>query len=208
MAQHSGKIASCCVGGKTTQMILSNTEIVEAIKAGKIAIGGIAGMDPVEKPFNTSAVDLHLGNEVRIPELDAPVAMDLRGKNIADFLLKHSRKITITEEQPYTLTKGVFALTNTLEKVDFPLLDGQCYSARVEGKSSLARCGILVHFTAPTIHAGFKGPITLEMINLGPIPFLLYPGMAVCQLIIEEVNGSPVDAPNQFKGQTDPTGAA
>jgi dCTP deaminase len=75
---------------------------------------------------------------------------------------------------------------NTLERVNFRVRqDQQCYSARVEGKSSLARCGILIHFTAPTIHAGFEGRITLEMINMGVHNLLLYPGMFVCQLIIE-----------------------
>ena len=96
----------------------------------------------------------------------------------------------------------------TLETVSFPLNSAGdiCYSARVEGKSSLARCGMLVHFTAPTIHSGFYGPITLEIINLGASGILLYPEMFVCQLIIEEVRGQPVDAPNQFRGQQGPTG--
>ena len=70
----------------------------------------------------------------------------------------------------------------------------------------MTRCGILIHFTAPTIHAGFEGTITLEIINLGPIEFLLYPDMRICQLIIEEVKGIPTDAPNQFRGQKDAVG--
>jgi dCTP deaminase len=94
-----------------------------------------------------------------------------------------------------------------MESVDFPLNNsGECFSARVEGRSSLARCGIPVHFTAPTIHAGFAGTITLEMINLGAHDFLLIPSMFVCQLVIEEVKGCPVNAPNQFRGQTNPAG--
>lgn len=98
-------------------------------------------------------------------------------------------------------------LGQTLETVSFPLhTTGTCYSTRVEGKSSLARCGMLVHFTAPTIHAGYYGTITLEMINLGASGILLYPEMFVCQLIIEEAQGSPVHAPGQFRGQQDPTG--
>ena len=187
-------------------MVLSNVEIVKAIKDGLIKVDGIAGMDPSEKPFNTSAVDLRLGSEISIPLDDAPVALDLRKPNIAPYLAKHSRKVEITHEQGYTLKPHQFVLANTVERVDFPIRDGQCYSARVEGKSSLARCGILIHFTAPTIHAGFNGTITLEIINLGPVAFLLYPEMFVCQLIIEEVKGCPVNAPNQFKGQIHPAG--
>ena len=99
-------------------------------------------------------------------------------------------------------------LAQTFENVNFPLnSEGEVtYSARVEGKSSLARCGILIHFTAPTIHAGFSGPITLEIINLGPFTFLLSPGMYICQLIIEEVKGTPLSAPNQFSGQSTQAG--
>ncbi|HWY76967.1 MAG TPA: hypothetical protein VN281_15195, partial [Verrucomicrobiae bacterium] len=87
-----------------------------------------------------------------------------------------------------------------------PTTGKSCLSARVEGKSSLARCGVIVHFTAPTIHAGFEGTITLEMINLGPLNFLLYPDIYICQLIIEEVKGIPTETPNQFKGQNHPAG--
>jgi dCTP deaminase len=79
-------------------------------------------------------------------------------------------------------------------------------AARVEGKSSLARCGLLVHFTAPTIHAGFEGTITLEMINLGAYPILLYPGMEISQLIVEQVVGTPRAAASQFQSQSTPVG--
>jgi dCTP deaminase len=136
-----------------------------------------------------------------------PIQLDLRNPGIAQFWAKHSRSHQITEAQPFSLTPNQLVLAKTLERVDFPLNnDGECFSARVEGRSSLSRCGILVHFTAPTIHAGFSGTITLEIINLGSHNFLLTPGMFVCQLIIEEVKGCPVNAPNQFKGQAGPAG--
>jgi dCTP deaminase len=61
---------------------------------------------------------------------------------------------------------------------------------------------LLVHFTAPTIHAGFAGNITLELINLGAIPILLYPEAPICQLIIEEVQGVPFRNDSQFQGQS------
>ncbi len=114
------------------------------------------------------------------------------------------------DAQPFRLERNQFVLANTIERVDFPLqTDATSYAARVEGRSSLARCGILVHFTAPTIHAGFVGTITLEIINLGFTPFLLLllrPNLPICQLIIEEVRGAPALAPNQFLGQTNPEG--
>jgi dCTP deaminase len=76
----------------------------------------------------------------------------------------------------------------------------------VEGKSSYARCGLLVHFTAPTIHAGFSGTITLELINFGPLKIELYPDMPICQLIVEQVSGMPFRNDSQFQGQSRPGG--
>jgi dCTP deaminase len=188
-------------------MILSNTAILEAIDRGALAIEPLAGKDPSAPPFNTSAVDLRLGTEILVPQANYPLALDLRKPGISYFLHQHSKRRVISDDQPYTLKNGTFVLGNTMEKVDFPILEGQqCYSARVEGKSSLARCGILVHFTAPTIHAGFRGTITLEMINFGGTDFLLYPRMFICQLIVEEVTGSLIGAPNQFSGQIGPAG--
>ena len=188
-------------------MILSNIAILDAIQRGALTIVPLAGTDPSASPFNTSAVDLRLGTEILLPKADQPLALDLRKKGISLFLKQHCHSHKISEHQPFTLKKGTFVLGNTMEKVGFPLLtDQQCYSGRVEGKSSLSRCGILIHFTAPTIHAGFTGTITLEIINLNEIDFLLYPGMPICQLIIEEVKGYPTGAPNQFIGQTQPAG--
>lgn len=76
-------------------------------------------------------------------------------------------------------------------------------AARVEGRSSLARLGLAVHLTAPTIHAGFKGPIQLEMINHGLVPIRLKAGMRICQLIFEMTLGTPEKGyKGQFLGQT------
>jgi len=183
-------------------MILSNSEIAKCLAQKKFCIGGLDSSDPTREPFNTSAIDLRLANEIVVPEGDTPTQLDLSQGSIAKFLSKHSKSCIISEDQPYSLVHGRFVLARTKESVDFPISGNEFYSARVEGKSSLARCGILVHFTAPTIHAGFAGTITLEIINLGPQIFLLKPDMFVCQLIIEEVKGKPASAPSQFQGQT------
>jgi len=93
-------------------------------------------------------------------------------------------------------------LAKTRERVELPIIsDAPCLAARVEGKSAYARCGLLVHFTAPTIHAGFAGTLALEVINRGSIPILLYPGTPICQLIIEQVDGIPFRNESQFQGQ-------
>jgi dCTP deaminase len=88
-----------------------------------------------------------------------------------------------------------------------PIGDGGPWlAARVEGRSSYARCGLLVHFTAPTIHAGIDGTITLELINLGSLDIMLYPGMPICQLILEKLDAKPFANESQFQGQTRPGG--
>jgi dCTP deaminase len=98
-------------------------------------------------------------------------------------------------------------LGKTLERVALPVVtEGTCLAARIEGKSSYARCGLLVHFTAPTIHSGFAGTITLELINLGPCDIALIPGAPICQLIVEEVRGVPFKNNSQFQGQTNAGG--
>lgn len=192
-------------------MILSNMEIINCINSGLFTIGNIAGLDPTKPPFNTSAVDLRLGDEVFEPnQVPSPSQLDLTNPGIAGHLTNNGTSYKISQSQPYSLPPNKLVLSKTLETVDFPLLNASstCYSARVEGKSSLARCGILVHFTAPTIHAGFRGSITLEIINLGVHNLLLIPGMYVCQLIIEEVKGVPSGAPSQFHGQSTAVGNA
>ena len=75
-------------------------------------------------------------------------------------------------------------------------------AARVEGKSSLARLGLAVHVTAPTIHAGFDGHTQLEIINHGGVPIRLRTGMRIYQLIFEQTLGTPVKGySGRFSGQ-------
>lgn len=87
------------------------------------------------------------------------------------------------------LRPGQFVLAWTRERVCLPR--PARFAARVEGKSSLARLGIGVHVTAPTIHAGFQGQIQLEMRNNGVLHVRLLPGMRICQLIFEMSLGVP-----------------
>jgi dCTP deaminase len=65
----------------------------------------------------------------------------------------------------------------------------QHLGGRVEGKSSIARIGLFVHISAPTIHPGFDNRIALEFYNVGPLPIRVRPGDPICQLILERVEG-------------------
>jgi dCTP deaminase len=189
-------------------MILSNVKIHEALDARRLIIAPEPTPRRKESgsaacPYQTSSVDLTLGNEIAYFKEGLPISIDLRRGNFADLFGPNSESRTITVEQPYTLNPGKLVLGKTRERVELPIVPSQpCLAARVEGKSSYARCGLLVHFTAPTIHAGFQGTITLELLNLGAIPILLYPGAPICQLIIEQVDGVPFRNDSQFQGQS------
>ncbi len=195
-------------------MILSNISIQEAIDKGLLLI------DPPPEPkrptrdgppcpYQTSAVDLRLGDEVAWFKRQLPVQIDLRQGGFSKLFTADTDRVQLTQGTPFPLEPGRFVLAKTLEQINLPLRDnGTCLAARVEGRSSFSRCGLLVHFTAPTIHAGYQGTLTLEMMNFGPYPILLYKHIPICQLIIEQVHGAPFSNPSQFQGQTRPGGAS
>lgn len=162
-------------------------------------------------PYDTHSVDLSLGDEIVIPE-PGTYTFDLaQPEPLSPFLTRNSRRVSIHPETAFPLKPHQFILGRTREFVSLPIDHPEnvetCLAARIEGKSSRARVGLLIHFTAPTVHPGFSGTLTLEMINLGPTSILLRPGMSIAQLIIEEVKGIPRPNPSQFQGQTNPEGA-
>ena len=193
-------------------MLLSNLEIHKALDTGRLVI------DPEPQPrtkeigvkycpYDTHTVDLRLGNELTIPKPGAYAYDFLAQGNIADLIAQSSKKQTLTEDRPFRLKPNKFVLAQTLESIELPIDKGPPYlAARIEGKSSRARCGLLVHFTAPTVHPEWKGQLTLEIINLGQTPFLLHSGMPIAQLLIEQVAGEIQSNQSQFQGQVTPEG--
>jgi dCTP deaminase len=195
-------------------MILSNVELHKALDTGRIIIRP----EPrprlktaeTASPYGTHSVDLTLAPEISIPE-KGTFSWDLmQPGSIADLLGRMSKQVAIDPESGYSLACNKFILGKTVEWIELPILRHlkNCLAARIEGKSSRARCGLLVHFTAPTVHPGFQGTLTLEIINLGPVPFMLRPEMPIAQLIVEEVKGIPHANPSQFQGQQTPEGKA
>ena len=143
-----------------------------------------------------------LVDEISYFKSDLALSDNLTRGGFAKLFGPNSEQRKITTEQPYLLKPNHFVLGKTLEIVSLPIVSkGTCLAARIEGKSSYARCGLLIHFTAPTIHSGFSGTITLELINLGPCDIALVPGAPICQLIIEEVREVPFKNNSQFQGQ-------
>jgi dCTP deaminase len=197
-------------------MILSNIKMQEALESGRLIITPkplpLRPSVGQKCPYDTHTVNLTLGTELSIPQ-SGPYTFDLEsGANLSSFLSKNSDKISIPAAG-YALKRSQFILGVTREVVALPIdhpinqETGRCLAARVEGRSSIARCGVLVHFTAPTIHPDFEGTITLEIINMGPAPFMLRAGMPIAQLIVEEVEGIPFKKEDrQFQGQRAPEG--
>lgn len=193
-------------------MILSNASILRALDERRLTLDP----EPAPRyptpgancPFQTSSVDLRLGDEISWMKAGLAVSMDLRDGKFTHLFERNSETVRITVAQPFMLSHGQYVLGRTKEVVGLPIrTDGPCLAARIEGRSSYARSGLLVHFTAPTIHAGFQGSITLEMINLGPYPIGLYPGAPICQLILEQVEGTPYANESQFHNQRKPGGS-
>ncbi len=201
-------------------MILSNVELHKVLDNGRLVITPepkprFSSIDGGHCPFDTHSVDLRLGNEIIVPRPGCYAYDHTQTAKLTEHLSQNSERYTITEQQPFKLNRDQFILGITHERIDLPLKQGPpsgdggpftCLAARIEGKSSRARTGLLIHFTAPTVHPGFRGPLVLEMINLGSSPILLTPGMYIAQLIVEEVKGIPARNDSEFQDQAEPSG--
>lgn len=190
--------------------VLSNTEIVKALDDGHLVIDPRPYPDPGAKnsPYDTVSVDLQLASTILIPKKDLTIEINPSGPgNVATTLrtLCESKQVG---SEGFRLEPGQLILGNTVEEVSLPPIGNVRLAARIEGRSSLARFGLIVHCTAPTIHTEFSGNITLEITNLGEYPIKLRSKMRICQLIVETVKGIPVSegAKSQFHGQRDPAG--
>ena len=174
-------------------MILSDRDIKKSMAEGRIEVWSPKS-DHMEH-IHASSMDFRLGRffklyeHTRFPVLD-PLKMDsFEGL---------TQLIEISEpDQAFIVHPGEFVLGVTMERVRL----GDDLVARVEGRSSLGRLGIIVHSTAGFIDAGFEGTITLEITNINRVPVALYPGMRVCQLAFEEMS-SPAEVPYNKKSSS------
>ncbi|MDQ2733199.1 MAG: dCTP deaminase [Armatimonadota bacterium] len=152
-------------------------------------------IDPRPEPerIKTSAVDLTLGKEFRrwvMPSAKGTeITIDLSQWDYPETARSHQELINTEPDGSVIIEPQKLILGMTQEYIALP--ETSRLAARVEGRSSLARIGLAIHLTAPTIHCGFKGAITLEITNHGVVPLRLRPGMAICQLVLEMVFGTP-----------------
>lgn len=117
-------------------MILSNTKIVESIKHRHLSIDPLPHLTAGLAPFNTSAIDLTLCDEILVPREGANITFALREKFSPDFLERNWRAVKITEDQPFKLKPNVLVLGRTAERVEFPVNPkGPNYGARVRDEA-------------------------------------------------------------------------
>ncbi|MBI4022400.1 MAG: dCTP deaminase [Candidatus Andersenbacteria bacterium] len=165
-------------------MILSDRDIKKALRARRIVV---KPKPKLAEQLGTSSLDLRLGFYFRTfihrkrPFIDPLDPETTRGM---------TEQIKISRQQPYVIQPGEFVLASALEWIELP----DNISARIDGRSSLGRLGLVIHSTAGHIDAGFKGAITMELSNIGMMPILLYPRMRICQLVFEPLS-SPTEQP-------------
>jgi dCTP deaminase len=178
-------------------MILSDRTIREEIDAGRI---GIEPFDP--DCVQPSSVDLHVDGSFRVfhnhryPLIDVKREME----GLTDL-------VDVAEGEPFILHPGEFVLGSTLERVRLP----EDLVARLEGKSSLGRLGLLIHSTAGYVDPGWEGHLTLELSNVANLPITIYPRMKIGQISFFRLS-TPADAPygsrkagSKYQGQRGPT---
>ena len=178
----------------TPTSVLSDGTIRRLVEDGRIKI------DPWDETLvQPASVDLRLGDSFRVFHNHRASAIDLR-----DPPQHLTEEVKVTGDEPFVIHPGEFALGRTMEWVELP----DDIVARIEGKSSLGRLGLIVHATAGFCDPGWKGTLTLELANLTRVPIRLYHGLAIAQLSFMALD-APAERPygheelgSHYQGQT------
>jgi dCTP deaminase len=178
-------------------VILSDRDIRAEIASGRIVI------DPyTPDAVQPSSVDLHIDRRFRVFRNTRYAFIDVRVDQ-PDL----TELVEIIDDEPFILHPGEFVLGSTLERVALP----DDLVARLEGKSSLGRLGLLIHSTAGYVDPGWDGNLTLELSNVANLPITLYHGMKIGQISFQRLS-SPVEIGygderigSKYRGQRDPT---
>lgn len=178
-------------------MLLSDRDIRDQLEAGRISL------DPWDaEMLQPSSVDVRLDRFFRLfdnhkyPSIDPAIDQP-----------ELTRLVEVAADEAFVLHPGEFVLASTYEVITLP----DDIAARLEGKSSLGRLGLVTHSTAGFIDPGFSGHVTLELSNLATLPIKLWPGMKVGQFCFFKLS-SPAEHPygsgaygNRYQGQRGPT---
>jgi len=178
-------------------VLLSDRDLVAEVKAGQLRL------EPFEPALvQPSSIDVRLDRWFRTfnnhlyTHIDPSIEQD-----------DLTTAVEVDDGQPFVLHPGEFVLASTLEVISL----GDELAARIEGKSSLGRLGLLTHSTAGFIDPGFSGHVTLELSNVATLPIKLWPGMKIGQLCVFRLS-SPAEHPygsavygSRYQGQRGPT---
>jgi dCTP deaminase len=178
-------------------MVLSDKSIREEIDKGRIVISPLDSSD-----IQPASVDLHLDRKVLVFTNSRQPYIDVK-----ESLENLTELVEIQNGNPFILHPGEFVLGSTVEHIELP----EDLVARLEGKSSLGRIGLVIHSTAGFVDPGWKGHLTLELSNLARLPITLYYRMKIGQISFlqlttpaERLYGSE-SLGSKYQGQTDPT---
>ena len=178
-------------------MVLSDRTIRSEIDAGRIAI------EPYDPGLvQPSSIDVRVDRRFRVFRNSRYPYIDVR-QEMEDL----TELVEVEGGEPFILHPGEFVLGQTLERVTLP----DDLVARLEGKSSLGRLGLLIHSTAGFVDSGFSGNLTLELSNVANLPITIYEGMPIGQISFMRMDG-PVERPygsgttgSKYQGQAEPT---
>lgn len=178
-------------------MLLSDRDIRAEVDAGRVAL------EPYDADMvQPSSIDVRLDRFFRVFENHRYPHIDPAAEQ-PDL----TRLVEAAGAEPFVLHPGEFVLASTFEVVTLP----EDVAARLEGKSSLGRLGLLTHSTAGFIDPGFSGHVTLELSNVATLPIMLWPGMKIGQLCFFRLS-SPAEHPygsarhgSRYQGQRGPT---
>jgi len=186
-------------------MKLSDRDIIQHLKIGKI------GIDPMPEQHKIKgiSVDLRLANKFRVFNDHTAPFIDLSGasdemQKMMDIIM--GDEVVIKKGEAFFLHPGELALASTFESVSIP----DDLVGWLDGRSSLARLGLMVHVTAHRIDPGWQGQIVLEIFNSGKLPLALRPGMDICAINFETLSSAAIKPYNKradakYRNQKGPT---
>lgn len=172
-------------------MRLSDRDVVQNIKSGDIKIDPM----PSEDCFGSFSVDVRLGHIFQVFQQSQTPFLDLSA-TMGSYIMSGSimKEVVIEKEDKFFLHPGDFALGMTMERIKL----ANHIVGWLDGRSSLARVGLMVHMTAHSVDPGWDGNITFEFFNAGRLPLALKPGMRIGAISFELLS-SPTSKPYGVK---------
>ncbi len=169
--------------------VLTRHVILKALKEGKSGNGLVVTPLKINQ-IGPSSIDVHLGHEFVVFRRPSTTCFDIKEKTINQNVHRYQQKLRITKGEKFVLHPGQLVLGATREYIVLP----STLSVNITGRSTWGRTGLIIA-TATNIDPGFKGCVTLELMNGGVVPLVLYPGLRIAQLVLFRTEGK-----SEYKG--------